>query len=362
MNRNPKVSIIIPLYNQERYLSACIKSLQNQTYKNIEIIIVNDGSKNKCTQIASDIVSSDDRIKLINKENEGTSYARRDGYLAAEGEYISFVDDDDLMPADAIEVMVNEIEEKGTDVVLGSVAGKIGFYIKKKPRTIDGFQHGGILIKQPELFEKFYISFFGVSCFPVSIWGKLYRKTVVDKAYRNTELFSPQIRCMAGDEYFNLKLFPFLNSIFWTDKLVYYYRCGGTVDHFNRFFPEIFYLSEVRLKILDQINYDKAYRPLYIEYVNCFYYHAEQMLMFNKAEKGIVIDFFKEELFKREAFLNRLADYFSEHHVEKEGAELIISRDYEGMYNFAKRLVGLHFGTLKNRFKRYALRIIDFLN
>lgn len=361
MNSNPKVSIIVPLYNQERYLSACIQSLQKQTFKSIEIIIVNDGSSDECTKIASEIASGDDRIKLINKENEGTSYARRDGYLAARGEYITFIDDDDLMPADAIEIMVNDIEQKGADIVQGLVAGKIGFYVKK-PRTIDGFPNGGMLIKQPELFDEYYISFFGVSRLPVSIWGKLYRKNVVDKAYETTELFSSQIPCMAGDEYFNLMLFPYLNSIYWTDKLVYYYRCGGTVDHFNRFFPEIFYLSEVRLKILDQIDYDKAYRPLYIEYVNCFYYHAEQMLMYNKAEKGIVIDYFKEELSKRQAFVNRLAEYFSKYKVEKEGAEWMIDRDYEQMYNFAIKLVDQHFGTLKNRFKRYALRMIDFLN
>lgn len=361
MNNGSKVSIIIPLYNQKRYLRSCIQSLQKQTYKNIEIIIVNDGSNDNSPQIAAEFVSKDDRIRLINKENAGTSYARRDGYLAATGEFIAFVDDDDMMPADAIEVMLNDIEDKGADVVLGAVAGKIGFYTKKK-RTKYSFQHVGKLITQPELFDKYYISFFGVSSIPVSFWGKLYRKAVVDKAYRTTELFSPQIPCMAGDEYFNLKLFPFLQSIFWTDKLVYYYRCGGTVDHFNRFFPEVFYLSETRLKILDEINYNKAYLPLYIEYVNCFYYHAEQMLMYNKAEKALVIKYFEEELSKRQDFLNRLAEYFSMNQVENNGAELMISRDYEGMYEFANQLVVQHFGSLKNRFKRYVLKMIDLLN
>ena len=195
----PKVSIIVPLYNQERYLSACINSIQTQTYENIEIIIVNDGSKDKSLLIANQLASNDSRIRIINKENEGTSFARRDGYLASRGDYIAFMDDDDLMPKNAIEIMLNELEKNDVDIVWGEVAKKLGFIIKKPNPEKSSFPYGRV-IRQPELFNDYYIGFFGISCLPVNIWGRLYRKSLIDKAFQETELFSSNMPCMAGDE------------------------------------------------------------------------------------------------------------------------------------------------------------------
>lgn len=106
----PLVSILIPLYNQERYFKACIRSVERQTYKNLEIIVVNDGSTDRSPQMAHDWAARDSRVKVIDKQNEGTSYARRDGYLHSTGKYITFVDNDDLLPKDAVELMVDCIK------------------------------------------------------------------------------------------------------------------------------------------------------------------------------------------------------------------------------------------------------------
>ena len=364
-NSNPKVSIIIPLYNQERYLSKCIMSLLKQTYTNIEIIIVNDGSTDGSPLIAHELASKDFRIKLINKVNEGTSFARRDGYLASNGDFIAFMDNDDIMPPDAIEIMVNEMLKNDVDVVWGTVVKKMGFLIKnnkKSKRPNENEFPTEQVVSQPTLYSDFYIGFFGISCIPVNIWGRLYRKSIIDKAYKETELFSSKMPCMAGDEYFNLKVFPFLRSAYKTEKVVYCYRCGGTVDHYNRFFPEVFYLSEERLRILDNSNYEKAYKWLFIEYVNCFYYHAGQLLQYCKTDKDSLFDFFKQELSNREKFVNRMADYFADHHIEKDGASFIIEKDLEGMYHHALLLQKRHFGTLKSRIKRFALKVIEHVN
>ena len=88
----PLVSIIVSLYNQEKYLGACLRSVCRQTYKNLEIIIVNDGSTDRSLQIANDLASRDQRVRIVNKHNEGLSYARRDGLLAATGDFVSFLD------------------------------------------------------------------------------------------------------------------------------------------------------------------------------------------------------------------------------------------------------------------------------
>ena len=109
MKESPLVSILVPLYNQERYLDSCMRSICNQTYKNIEIIVVNDGSTDRSPQILDTYAQKDSRIKVVNKQNEGLVNARRDGYREATGDFIAFVDSDDLMPLNAIETLVQNM-------------------------------------------------------------------------------------------------------------------------------------------------------------------------------------------------------------------------------------------------------------
>ena len=117
-----KVSIIIPCYNVEKYISACIDSIINQTYKNIEIICINDGS----TDSTGDIIKSysDDRIVYIEQKNSGVSKARNLGLSVANGEYITFVDGDDLIKIDMIEILVQKMHNYDCDVVFCSYAKK----------------------------------------------------------------------------------------------------------------------------------------------------------------------------------------------------------------------------------------------
>ncbi len=357
MNENVLVSVVVPLYNQERYLDACIRSICNQTYKNVEVIIVNDGSKDDSPLIARKWEEKDSRVKLIDKKNEGTSFARRDGYLISKGEFIVFVDNDDLLPIDSIEIMVRLMVEKDVDLVYGSVTRVFGWI--KQTRKYGTFPVGTV-IESPGLFDEYYLGFFQNTIFPVSMWGRIFRKSVVDKAYKETELFSPDMPCMAGDEYFNLKLFPYLRSMYRTDKVVYYYRFGGTVDHFNRFFPEVFILSELRLELLDKYNYTKGYKPLFEEYINMVYYHGEQHIEYNVGNKNDVVTFFKHELNNRKLVL-RLEEFYKSHEVKNQGILLLINRDYEGMYRQAQQNVNERRRQLRYKVKRALLSISEHL-
>ena len=91
----PKVSVIVPVYNTEKYLQQCITSITSQTIREIEIIIVDDGSREECAVLCDSLAKTDDRIKVIHKENAGPGFARNTGIEAAMGEYIGFVDSDD---------------------------------------------------------------------------------------------------------------------------------------------------------------------------------------------------------------------------------------------------------------------------
>lgn len=113
---NPLISIIIPVYNVGSYLKECLESVINQTYKNLEIIIINDGSQDNSKEICYNYAKKDSRIKVINKKNEGVSAARNTGMELATGEYISFIDSDDYIDNDMIEFLLNNLLVHKADI------------------------------------------------------------------------------------------------------------------------------------------------------------------------------------------------------------------------------------------------------
>ena len=111
------ISVIVPIYNVENYLVRCIESIINQTYSNLEIILVDDGSPDKCSIICDEYAKKDSRIKVIHKKNGGLSDARNAGLDIATGEYIGFVDSDDYIDKNMYKEMINELIEKNADIV-----------------------------------------------------------------------------------------------------------------------------------------------------------------------------------------------------------------------------------------------------
>lgn len=118
---NPKISIIVPVYNVEKYLDDCIKSLVVQTYKNLEIILIDDGSPDNCPQICDEWAKRDDRIKVIHKKNAGLGAARNTGILNATGDYIGFVDSDDWISSDMYEKLLKLALQKDADIACGKI-------------------------------------------------------------------------------------------------------------------------------------------------------------------------------------------------------------------------------------------------
>ena len=116
---NEKVSIIIPAYNAEKYLCECLDSALNQTYTNVELIIVNDGSADKTKDILDHYVAQHENIKVIHTENGGVSRARNIGLDNADGDYIMFLDSDDLLVPNAIEILMQDLTDSNADVAIG---------------------------------------------------------------------------------------------------------------------------------------------------------------------------------------------------------------------------------------------------
>ena len=116
-SKSPELSVIVPVYNCEKYLPACLDSLINQTYNDTEIICVNDGSKDNSLTILKDYENKDKRIKVIDKPNGGVSSARNTGILASRGNYVTFIDSDDYLDLDLYEKCMQKIKSENADVL-----------------------------------------------------------------------------------------------------------------------------------------------------------------------------------------------------------------------------------------------------
>lgn len=165
-----KISIIVPVYNVEDYLEECIESIVNQTYKNLEIILVNDGSTDCSGYICDKYNKKDFRIKVIHKKNGGLSSARNVGIDFSTGNYLMFVDSDDYIDLDMVEILLKYMEQENADITI------CNFYREKNKKMEN------VLIKNYFPFEAIKEIFLQKN-FETSAWGKLFKREVFKEIY-----------------------------------------------------------------------------------------------------------------------------------------------------------------------------------
>lgn len=177
---NVKVSIIIPIYNAEKYLCQCIESVMNQTLKEIEIILINDSSKDSSEHICLELAKRDNRIKYYYKENEGLAAARQDGIERSSGEFIGFIDSDDWIEPDMYEKMYLAAETNNSDMVLCNCYENIDI---KRPINLRPGSYNFEQIKK-ELFPHVLIGINSEGSRSNTRWSnclRLYKKNIIDE-------------------------------------------------------------------------------------------------------------------------------------------------------------------------------------
>lgn len=206
------ISVIIPVYNVENYIKKCINSVLIQTYRNLEIILVDDGSKDKSGTMCDDFEKKDSRIKVIHKTNGGLSDARNFGIEKASGKYIMFIDSDDFIDKKMIEILFNNIKKTESDISICGVRiikeGKK--YINKKEYTNDVK-----ILTQNEVYENLYND---KALETVVAWNKLYKRKIFDV-----------IRYPKGKIHEDAFIIHYLINnakkiVYTSDKLYYYIR------------------------------------------------------------------------------------------------------------------------------------------
>lgn len=177
-----KVSIIIPAYNVEKYLKKCVESLLSQTYENLEILIVDDGSKDKTLEVANELSLKDERIKVLTKENGGVSSARNLGLDNATGKYIVFVDGDDFISNQYVEVMLKTLVENDLDIV------SCDFVRVKEGQEYSFKKCGKVKCKEYEAEEYFKEMFSGNTLCLALVALKIYRADLLKNFRFDTSL------------------------------------------------------------------------------------------------------------------------------------------------------------------------------
>lgn len=213
--QNKLVSVIVPIYKVEEFLDRCVKSILNQTYKNLEVFLVDDGSPDNCPKMCDDWAKKDKRIKVIHKPNGGLSDARNAGLDVANGDYICFVDSDDFIHEKYVETLLNNLEETNSDLSVCAFCkvyeGKD--YKAKEENSLTVYEGEDIL---KEMFES-------VQPGTIVAWSKLYKK----------EIFADGLRFDFGkwheDEYIAHKVYTKCKKVVFTsaELYYYYYRLGS---------------------------------------------------------------------------------------------------------------------------------------
>ena len=203
----PLVSVIVPVYKVEHYIRQCIDSILKQTYRNLEIILVDDGSPDSCGSICGEYAEKDKRIKVYHKENGGLSDARNYGVARAKGEYLGFVDSDDWIEPDMYELLVNVAEKNNADIVTCGIFNQHPNLTVAASDVEKAFDHEPVALLKDMINGK--IAFYA--------WNKLYRKTCFsDISFPRGHVFE-DIATMH-------KLFMKASTVVCISKPLYHYR------------------------------------------------------------------------------------------------------------------------------------------
>ena len=274
-----KISVIIPVYNTEKYLPRAIESVLNQSFKNFEIIIVDDGSTDNSGMISDDYSFKYKNIKVIHKENEGLGFARNTGLEYANGDYILFLDSDDYIDEETLSKVYSIAENTQSDITVFNMR-KVSehdnsiieeTFLKLRKETINLKELG---------INKYFKDYFFPYIHGHEACNKLYKN---DLLQRSKVLFDKNDLICSEDLLFNLKLIPYANTISSTEDSLYNYvqRENSLMNtpyrnHLNYRFTNLINLFNDNISKFDDINLSKEISILNYNLLNAVLYNESQ--------------------------------------------------------------------------------------
>lgn len=265
-----KVSVIVPIYKVEPYLNRCVQSIVGQTYKNLEIILVDDGSPDDCPAMCDAWAKKDSRIRVIHQRNGGFSAARNAGLDAATGTYIQFVDSDDWIEPNMVEALVIYAQQTHADIV------RCGYYEE------DGLQHLAFCsTAQTHCPDQntLIVDLMNDGLMSGALWNKLYRHSALGETrFRNG---------YSEDILFNYLLLAKEPKVVYVSEAYYHYRVNnGSVTN-STFRPSAFSIIEVKKQIMDAQT-DEQVKPYCLK----GYLNSAMIVMNNMLSSGKCLEYY----------------------------------------------------------------------
>lgn len=211
-NKNPLISVVVPIYKVEAYLNRCLDSILKQSYSNLEIVLIDDGSPDGCPKICDDYALRDSRIKVVHKENGGLADARNAGVIKSTGEYISFVDSDDFVTPDYIENLYRGISEFNADISLATFQS----FEREDDICFDKRECRFSLLSKESVFERYTSLQTSISMPFISACNKLYKRALFEGIYY------PKGK-LYEDSFTSYKLLDSATKIVMTETPLYFY-------------------------------------------------------------------------------------------------------------------------------------------
>lgn len=258
MLNNPLVSVIIPVYKVEKYLNRCVDSVLAQTYTNIEIILVDDGSPDNCGNICDHYQKKDTRIHVLHKKNGGLSDARNAGFDISNGDYVTFIDSDDYVEASFIEQLLENLIKHNADII------ECG-YIKGEKTMLPN--SASELVCTEFTSEQFLRNWHGkYKNFETTAWGKLYRKEVfIDK---DGEKILYPVGRLHEDILTTHRLVENAEKIVVLNRALYHYTINSSgitkAPITRKRLLDYIFAQEQRLDFFEKSQYKSAYKRLFV--------------------------------------------------------------------------------------------------
>lgn len=259
----PLISVIVPVYKVEAYLDPCVESIVNQTYRNLEIILVDDGSPDRCPEMCDAWAAKDSRIKVVHKENGGASDARNAGLDVFLGDYVTFVDADDLVASDMVEVLFKGCVDNGADVSMCALQN-----FSENAPCLDGRNSSAEKILSGEFVCTQFFCCYGPN--PVS---KLFKRSVVKESRFILG------RKMGEDAAFTYPILYAQERICFVQRYMYFYRSNpssATGTYSLNQLDELKTLQEM-LSFYEEKKESKIYNAMALEYFARILAHESKM-------------------------------------------------------------------------------------
>ena len=268
---NPKISIIIPCYNVAEYLPKCLDSVINQTYSNLEIICVNDGSLDNSMDVLNDYKSKDDRIIVISQDNQGLSGARNTASKYVSGDYIMYVDGDDWIDSDTCEKAVTAAIDYNADLVIWSYIRE--YSDKSKPKYI--FDKKEIIFDEKGCKDIIHKRIVGLCGNELSVpenadslvtaWGKLYKSNLIlekNIQFVNTKLIGTE------DALFNIYALSSVKKAVYIPYCLYHYRKDNIASLTSNYKENLFFQWQHLFDLIEEYIRSNALDESYTEALN----------------------------------------------------------------------------------------------